>query len=420
MDQARQWLVEGIAQAKAGQRERARELLLRVVERDERNAQAWLWLSGVVDSDEDRRVALENVLTLDPQNATARAGLDWLDRQVAPQAAPAPQVAEARLVPVQPGGGEDSLEKVRGESAQAPARAEEPPTEPEGCPYCGQAVSASERQCPHCAQSLIIHTLKRPDFSARVAMLVVLWLVQAVTDLIVGVLIVVALMTVGTRLLSGLGVLYIRAYVAGAAFASRLPAADLERVALVLIVFDIVAAAWSSVVTVTLPWRRPAALAVALFVAAVHVVLAVCGFAVGVTSVWVMAAQLALALFLGFLTLESQGDFARESVRQRLEFDSGVKTSMDYYSRGRYYRGLGQTAKAILHWERAVSFAPDQFAFRVALGNANYALGRYDRAAEQLEAALRINPEAADVQEFLEAIRAHWAGCDSAPGQGKH
>src|SRR5574340_1424195 len=84
-DETRQWLAEGIAKIKAGQRAEARELLLRVVERDERNARAWLWLSSVVDSLDDRRVALENVLALEPENAAAKAGLDWLDRQtVAP------------------------------------------------------------------------------------------------------------------------------------------------------------------------------------------------------------------------------------------------------------------------------------------------------------------------------------------------
>jgi hypothetical protein len=86
-DETRQWLVQGIDRAKAGQRESARELLLRVVERDERNAYAWLWLSGVVDSVQDRRVALENVLAIEPDNAQrGQAGL--LERQAKAQPLP--------------------------------------------------------------------------------------------------------------------------------------------------------------------------------------------------------------------------------------------------------------------------------------------------------------------------------------------
>ncbi len=393
-DEAQQWLAQGIARAKAGQREQARELLLRVVEHDERNVQAWLWLSGVVDRIEDRRVALENVLTLEPQNALAQAGLDWLDRQAAAQT--------TRVLTPSSGGAPAEDAPLD----QAPA------TELEGCPYCGEAVSESDSHCPHCAQPLTIHALKRGDFSVRAVLLIVAWLVQAVADLIGGAVIVIALMALSGAL-SGLGTLYIHTYLAGAVWKSALPAANLQRVAMALIVSDVVTSAWSLVVAAILPWRRPAAPGVALFVAALHAVLAVGGFAVGATSLWVMLARLALALFIGFLVLEVQGDFAWESVRQRLELDRGVKSAMDYYSRGRYYRRLGQTAKAILHWERAILLSPNQFAFRVALGNAHYALGRYDRAAEQFQAALRLNPDAEEVRQFLDVVMARLTPGDS-------
>ena len=68
-------LSRGIAAAKAKQRHRAREYLMKVVELDEGNEQAWLWLSGVMDALEDQRICLENVLVINPQNAHARAGL---------------------------------------------------------------------------------------------------------------------------------------------------------------------------------------------------------------------------------------------------------------------------------------------------------------------------------------------------------
>ena len=74
-------LRQGITAAKAGQREHARELLMRVVEQDDENALAWLWLSGVVDSLDDREVCLENVLSVDPDNDAAQRGLDTLYRQ---------------------------------------------------------------------------------------------------------------------------------------------------------------------------------------------------------------------------------------------------------------------------------------------------------------------------------------------------
>jgi tetratricopeptide (TPR) repeat protein len=86
---------------------------------------------------------------------------------------------------------------------------------------------------------------------------------------------------------------------------------------------------------------------------------------------------------------------------------------MDYYTQGRYYRRIHQIAKAILHLERAVELAPERFEFHVALGNAYYAAGRYDRSAEQLRAALQINPAAEDVRQFLDTVTARISSGDS-------
>jgi tetratricopeptide (TPR) repeat protein len=56
----------GIQAAKAGRREQARELLLQVVEQDQESIRGWLWLSGVLEDLEERRICLENVLIIDP------------------------------------------------------------------------------------------------------------------------------------------------------------------------------------------------------------------------------------------------------------------------------------------------------------------------------------------------------------------
>src|SRR4030042_5903502 len=74
----KQLLRDGITAARAGQKERARELLLRVIEQNDRSEPAWLWLSGMVDDAEERRICLENVLAINPNNAAAQAGLRFL------------------------------------------------------------------------------------------------------------------------------------------------------------------------------------------------------------------------------------------------------------------------------------------------------------------------------------------------------
>ena len=81
MSDTQELLRAGIEAAKAGERERARELLTQVVDQDEYNLAAWLWLSGVVAEAEEREICLENVLTIDPGNEAARKGLERLRRQ---------------------------------------------------------------------------------------------------------------------------------------------------------------------------------------------------------------------------------------------------------------------------------------------------------------------------------------------------
>lgn len=73
-----------IQAARAGQRVEARDLLLELVETEPRNEMAWMWLSGLVDSLEDKIIACENVLTINPANEKVRAYLTKLQEQQKP------------------------------------------------------------------------------------------------------------------------------------------------------------------------------------------------------------------------------------------------------------------------------------------------------------------------------------------------
>ncbi len=73
--------IENAVQAiKHGETEEARQILEALLETDENNEEIWLWLSAVVDNDEDCEICLENVLALDPKNLLATRGLDALKR----------------------------------------------------------------------------------------------------------------------------------------------------------------------------------------------------------------------------------------------------------------------------------------------------------------------------------------------------
>lgn len=69
---------EAIRSYRSGNKDEARELLLRATELDEQNEQAWMWLSAVVESVEDQMVCLENVLVINPENGDAQRGLAML------------------------------------------------------------------------------------------------------------------------------------------------------------------------------------------------------------------------------------------------------------------------------------------------------------------------------------------------------
>ncbi len=76
-----EWLYDGAVALRQGDKERALELLMLVVEADEENEAAWLWLSGAVDELDDQQIALENVLAINPGNTAAQQGLELVMQQ---------------------------------------------------------------------------------------------------------------------------------------------------------------------------------------------------------------------------------------------------------------------------------------------------------------------------------------------------
>lgn len=71
-------LEEAIEAIRRGDKAKGRQILEQILETEEDNEEVWLWLSSVVDSDEDREICLENVLALNPDNTVAQKGLEAL------------------------------------------------------------------------------------------------------------------------------------------------------------------------------------------------------------------------------------------------------------------------------------------------------------------------------------------------------
>ncbi len=73
-------LDDAIEAIRTGNTELGRQILEEILEEEENNEEVWLWLSSVVDTDEDREICLENVLALNPDNVVAQRGLEALQR----------------------------------------------------------------------------------------------------------------------------------------------------------------------------------------------------------------------------------------------------------------------------------------------------------------------------------------------------
>ena len=92
-------LTAGIAAVEEQRLQEAKELLYQVIDLDERNEKAWLWLSGVVEGIDERIVCLENVLAINPDREVATEGLNHLlaqRREVGPGQAAARKIKVAR------------------------------------------------------------------------------------------------------------------------------------------------------------------------------------------------------------------------------------------------------------------------------------------------------------------------------------
>jgi ribosomal protein L40E len=135
-------LERGIEAAKAGEERRARDIFIHVIELDQRNEKAWLWLSSVVETTADRIVCLENVLTVNPDNTYAAAGLQRLRGQ--PLDSMAPRSLLPRL------GGPREPDQVARKAATVPPA----PTADRVCPRCGLRNPGWAYLCDRCGADL--------------------------------------------------------------------------------------------------------------------------------------------------------------------------------------------------------------------------------------------------------------------------
>jgi len=424
----------GIAAAKSGQRERARDLLTRVVEQDERNILAWLWLSGVVDSLKDREICLENALALDPDNAHARKGLAWVREQAAKSESPPPEspVMTRTRAPISPAAAilrRDRIapEPERGGTAASsiaarlredltrqqlpPAPKKEPPPltiqdefdDEYLCPYCAALTEPGDRKCNACGGELW-SKFRRQEKRSK-------WLWIAMGLQLPGLMGSVA----------GFGFLLI--YVA-----IQVGVADpFDLLSVYLGLPGKIAPDAASAALELLPQplfflaALPALVSLTVFgglytrwkpIYYLYWVSAVLGFTLSVVGMFSqqefgmvaggVSAFFALLMLLLLFRLED--DFKVEKRRILLLADRGLGSAADFLIRGNFYARQKKWALSAIHLRRAVSLFPNRLDSRIALAVAYTRLKRYDLATRELTEARRINPDSPRVKEMMNLV----------------
>jgi tetratricopeptide (TPR) repeat protein len=389
------WLRDGIAAAKAGDKEQARELLMRVIEQDERNEQGWLWLSGVVDSDEDRLVCLENVLTLNPDNVRARAGIGLLrERGV--------QIDE-------PSEGEELDGDVELIEPAPFSDGSAPPVSdaflgPDGCVYCGRTVGERDARCPHCGGRLVTKQFRRAERSPIGYLLHAYWIVLACVN-VADAVIIGYVWKYGQDIpgvLKGYLPYIVGPVVTGSTTIDTFIDTDgvIQVVRYLLLALTVLAA----LVALGLFLRRPKAHVAGIALIGLHLIFGVALFMLGflgsITAVFRGLLTVMLTIFM-FNTVE---DFAQEEQRERLVPDRRAVNDTDFYVRGREYEKRGMWAKALLHWRRAAAINPARDTYYAAMARAYTHLGRYADALREVDEAMHVGRDPEEWRPLRELV----------------
>jgi tetratricopeptide (TPR) repeat protein len=376
-------LKEGIAAARAGQAAQARACLLPVVRADERNVQAWYWLSRVVESPEEREICLENVLALDPGHAAVQSELAALRSQMAQASSPARRAVE--FVPATP---EECL-------------VSDAAVEPLPCPYCGAQAAPQARQCPACGRTMSVRGRKSKGHSIYSLVLVLIWFMLA------------------NYVWLGLSLYYLGSNLPAIVNTSPGLAATLQKLADLL---GLKAPALDSLALPPTPvlLAAGAAFVLSLVVAAglyyrirlvywLTVGLILLGFMFlfynAITAETWQLVRLAVALVL-FLAATSfvfmaYDEFAWVERRLAAVLDPDTDSHSALYTRGRRYAAQGMWARAVVHWAKAVALSPGHPDYRLALASAYINLDQPEKALEHLEQAQRIEPDNSQIPKLL-------------------
>jgi tetratricopeptide (TPR) repeat protein len=417
-------LQQGIVAARAGKREEARALLMQLVEGDERNEQAWLWLAGVVDAPEDIRTCLQNVLDLNPANQQAQQGLAWVEQRYGPAAPPPAPVVPAPMLPSErefstaPAPTPEQQRSYTGPTTKLPGEASTPTVitatpsivpvvpiiaaSPEyPCPYCGAPTVLKQQACTQCHGDLMLRAAPAGKRSLALTVLGFLWGIGGVLCLVVTVLIFFLFLwlrqSVQARSVAGsadalllgvaitlvIGLFYL--ILARGLLARRLWA-YITNIALIVLSF------FSTLSGVAVGTMMIGSLLSSL--GRTRNAEAVAGTA---SLIGVAVLGIAFVLLPIILTFLSYRDFFGPKAR----FQPIIEPAdhLVHYNNGIAYKNRGMWYMATQEWDVAVSKKPHEPNYLHALGLAYAQLEQFEKARAMLDRATQIEPNNPQIRE---------------------
>jgi len=404
---------EGIAAAKAGQTEEAREILVRAVALDERNLQGWLWLSGVVESLDDKEVCLENVLILDPTHAAARQGLEFVRRQM-----PAADGPEAKLETSAPAvlidNGDISEEDVISPTLAPAAASEQGIGEsifPEGtpskdaweneflCPYCATPTDPDDRSCPSCHQKLSLKVRRREKMSGWLRFVIIVQAFSTV-GLLIGPLLLLVTAAEAVNVVNPFTLLPQYAGFTDPASMAMMEEA-MAQVSRVLMIVAFIPFVFSVLMLIGLLQRWRFIYYLMLIGSILSLLTSVIGiFLMGRPGIIPGIIGVAYGLFVVFVVFQMEDDFLFDERRIVMRIDPSAKNGMDFLTVGRNYMQQRMWGLAVVHLRRAAGRMPEMIDAHLALAASLMNLKHYDEAARSLGDARRVNPEHPGLQEL--------------------
>lgn len=114
-------LEQTIAMIKAGDTEKGRQGLRQILKSEPDNEKAWLWLSSLTDTAQERYACLERVLAINPENKWARRGLRALNTKLP---------ADPQPLPVEPAPATEPAEAIEADKTDKPPVATLPDSSP--------------------------------------------------------------------------------------------------------------------------------------------------------------------------------------------------------------------------------------------------------------------------------------------------